>query len=77
MKLWILRPVRDWEPWYDKAFGFVVCAETEAAARALVTRSTEAGDEGDGVWSDPKETTCVELVAEEGERIVMRDFYAA
>lgn len=37
MKLWLLRPVvgldendNPWWPWYDKAFGFVVRAETEA-----------------------------------------------
>ncbi len=50
MKLWILRPtVRlpneddPWKPWYDKAFGFVVQAETEEQARALA--DSEAGDE--------------------------------
>ena len=42
MKLWLLRPREDlpydkdpWEPWYDKAFGFVVRAETEERARAI------------------------------------------
>lgn len=37
MRLWELRPIdKDsgpWEPWYDKAFGFVVRADTEAQAR--------------------------------------------
>jgi len=41
MKLWLLRPrvLEDtfdpWEPWYDKAFGFVVRAETEKDARQM------------------------------------------
>jgi len=42
MPLWLLRPREDlpvednpWEPWYDKAFGFVVRAKTEAIARQL------------------------------------------
>ncbi len=46
MKLWILRPVKDdnlWDPWYDKAFGFIVAAETEEAARALA--QSKGGDE--------------------------------
>jgi hypothetical protein len=53
MKLWLLRPVDNlpddanpWEPWYDKAFGFVVRAETEEGARRLATE--EAGDEKHG-----------------------------
>ena len=36
MRLWLLRPQEGliegdnpWDPWYDKAFGFVVRAETE------------------------------------------------
>ena len=37
MRLWILRPIDEaagqWSPWFDKAFGFVMRAETEEAAR--------------------------------------------
>jgi len=50
MKLWLLRPVdglkkndNPWKPWYDKAFGFVVRADTEEEARALA--HADAGDE--------------------------------
>jgi hypothetical protein len=50
MTLWLLRPVENlpiddnpWDPWYDKAFGFVILAETEADARALADKN--AGDE--------------------------------
>ena len=34
-----------WDPWYDKAFGFVVRSETEEDARALAAK--ECGDEGE------------------------------
>lgn len=86
MKLWILRPVEGldkkdnpWEPWYDKAFGFVVRAETE----------DEAGDENLGKflsaktantnqpWKEAKYSTCTELLAEGEAGVVMQDFAAA
>lgn len=80
MKLWLLRP-RDsnsgpWDPWYDKAFGFVVRSETERAARTYA-------DEGGGcetrygekqVWSDERLSTCEELASDGPEGIVLRDF---
>lgn len=75
MRLWLLRPVTGWKPWYDSAFGFVVRAETEERARHIA--STEAGDEGSVVWFDPAKTTCVELQAAGPEEIVLRDFAAA
>jgi hypothetical protein len=53
VKLWLLRPVDNlpngdnpWEPWYDKAFGFVVRAKNEQEAREFAT--AEAGDENRG-----------------------------
>ena len=53
MKLWLLRPVdglakndNPWEPWYDKAFCFVVRAETDTEARDMA--HAEAGDENRG-----------------------------
>lgn len=36
MKIWLLRPIDgcdEWNPWYDKAFGFVVRAAREQEAR--------------------------------------------
>ena len=85
-KLWLLRPIDSesgpWDPWYDKAFGFVVVAPSEGEARA-VTRD-EAGEEvydspdDANPWEDPKLTTCEELTAgNESAHIVMRDFAAA
>ncbi len=75
MKLWLLRPVDDWEPWYDKAFGFVVRAETEGRARELA--SADAGNEGAGVWLNADETTCEELSDDGPEAVVIQDFKSA
>ena len=94
MKLWLLRPVdglkkndNPWEPWYDKAFGFVVRAETEEEARALA--HADAGDEnrdtfmGSKVadtnqpWMNAQYSTCVELLPEGAAGVVMKDFAGA
>ena len=75
MKLWILQPIEPWDPWYDRAFGFVVRAQTEQEARVLA--STEAGDEGGSSWQDEDKTTCYELTAEGFSCVVLRDFWAA
>ena len=94
MKLWILRPVDGlaknddpWEPWYNKALGFVVRAETEAEARAMA--HAEAGDENRGMflcrktadtnepWKNAKYSTCTELLPEGTAEVVMQDFARA
>ena len=88
MKLWLLRPVENlpegddpWEPWYDKAFGFVVRAETEDGARSLA--QANAGDEKRNrrssrqPWLDAKYSTCAELTAEGAAEMVIRDIQYA
>lgn len=96
MKLWLLRPLNyepapdhafpnewgPWKPWYDKAFGFVVRAESEAEARQMVL--ARAGDEtdhhhnnSDTTWTSAEFSTCEELTAEGPAGVVMRDFAAA
>jgi hypothetical protein len=83
MKLWILRPVENlpdhaspWKPWYDKAFGFVVRAETEEAARAFANR--EGGDETwANPWLDSTVSTCIELTPDGEEGVVIIDFARA
>lgn len=79
--LWILEPVAGsgpWDPWYDKAFGFVIRAATESDARRIAHES--AGDENRGgadPWLDPSLSTC-EILIEDGEPgIIMRDFASA
>lgn len=79
MKLWLLKPKSTapdrWHPWYDKAFGFVVRAETAASARA--NAATDAGDEGRDAWTNEEFSTCEELTCEGEVGVVIRDFAAA
>lgn len=88
MKLWLLRPVdgdRHWEPWYDKAFGFVVRAETEEDARRHA--SDDEGDEGRdsykpgkhlaSPWLSGEHSTCVELMPDGESGVVLREFHSA
>jgi hypothetical protein len=85
MKLWLLRPVdglskndNPWSPWYDKAFGFVIRAETEEEARALA--DANGGDESGATkhpWKDAKYSTCDELRPEGAAEVVMQDFASA
>jgi len=92
MKLWLLRPAKKlpednaWEPWYDKAFGFVVRAETEERARQIANKNggQETGDimydiyrVGGNPWLDPKQSTCVELTVSGKEMMIIRDFMSA
>ena len=93
-KLWLLRPQKDlpseyspWEPWYDKAFGFVISAESEEAARKIAHENE--GDENRGFpnnyraaitqspWLESGYSTCIELTNEHPEGIVIRDFASA
>lgn len=76
MKIYLLRPKEYWTPWYNKAFGFIVCAKSPKAARELA--SQDCGDEGQGVWLDRKYTTCKELKAKKNdtEKVILRDYAA-
>ena len=82
MKLWLLRPVESvlkidrerlnpWHPWYDKSFGFVVRAPTEDMARFIA--SEKCGAEGREPWLNAEYSTCVELLPEGAEGMVMED----
>ncbi len=76
-----------WEPWYDKTFGFVVRAENEQKARELANEN--GGDENRGEfmrtkiantitpWLDPDYSTCIELMPDGDEGLVMQDIAAA
>ena len=92
MKLWLITPQPDlpeetspWEPWYNKAFGFVVRAKTEADARQIA--SGNAGEETrsfphrrtgqSDAWENPTLSRCVELHQDGKKGLVLRDFHAA
>lgn len=90
MKLYLLRPVgytvhndtvpKDsiWDPWYDKAFGFVISASSPNEARALA--HARGGDENRSLlnpWLDPKQSTCTILKPTKESQIIIRDFAAA
>ena len=91
MKLWLLRPTETlkehdnpWKPWYNKAFGFVIRAETGKEARE--TAHANAGDENRGEflgsriantinpWLDSKYSTCVKLTYKGNSEIILEDF---
>jgi hypothetical protein len=105
MKLWLLRPLgkyleedspnyskedNPWVPWYDKAFGFVIRAETEKRARKIA--QAHGGDEIDEwkregkigewkcgkqpTWLDVRYSTCTELTADGPEELIMEEFKA-
>jgi hypothetical protein len=94
MTLWLLRPVENlpiyddpWDPWFDKAFGFVILAETETDARAFADKN--AGEENRGEflgrkisntnnpWLTAKYSTCVRLDSITTPGIIIRDFASA
>lgn len=90
--LWLLKPRDDiegkdpWNPWYDKAFGFVVSARDEAEARQIA--NAHGGDEvgpvrnnvyrtGGNPWLDERFSTCERLVAPNEATVIMRDYARA
>lgn len=93
MKIYLLKPKEEqkegdnpWRPWYDKAFGFVIIAENEEEARKIANEN--GGDEtgkisnmvyrtGGNPWLSDEYSTCVELTAEHGKGVVIRDFASA
>lgn len=82
MKLWLLRPKGStntpnwpWEPWYDKAFGFVVRAETEGEARAFA--AADCGDEGRDAWMSYSRSSCEELSQEGDAGVIVQDYASA
>ena len=88
MKLFILRPITEldndpWDPWYDKAFGFVIRANDEEEARKIA--DSNAGDENERYitiknnhpWLDEKYSTCNELTTDGESELIITDFRRA
>ena len=71
MKLWLLVPVVDWNPWYDKVFGIVVRAKSEQQARQQA--SEDHGAEGKEVWLDSTKTTCSILASKGKQETIIVD----
>ena len=63
---------------YDKYHGFVVVAQTEAAARAQCAYGDERWDDKD-YWDNPDRSTCekIGLSYEHANCVVLYDHYAA
>ena len=94
MKIFELRPVENlknndnpWEPWFDKSFGFIVKAETEAEARKYAGENAGGENRGEFLstktanttnpWIDEKYSTCVELNGDGEAGMIMQDFARA
>lgn len=78
MQIWKLEPVdgcsKPWDSGYDKAYGFVVLAETEEGARLLA--ANDAGDEGRDAWINSQLSTCKVVDTHPPARLLLRDFCA-
>ena len=76
MRLWILKPVDDssapWLPYFDRMFGFVIRARTEDAARGVA--ASNCGAEGPDAWLSSKLSTCVEVLAEGSEGVILDNY---
>jgi len=66
--LFLLKPIEDWEPWYNRVFCFVICAPTELHARQIA--SEQSGKEGEDVWMDVTKTRC-EIIDPNGPPMVL------
>jgi hypothetical protein len=96
MKLWLLRPLdvddlpdgeNPWDPWYDKAFGFVVRASNEDEARKFAHADAGCENRGEFMqkeiakttepWLDAKYTTCVPLSDDGESGVVLKDYHSA
>ena len=72
MKLWLLEIVGCID--YDWCDGFVVRAKNEVEARRQASEA--AGAEGPGTWTDPRHSSCKELIKKGHAGIVLQSFNA-
>lgn len=92
MPLYELRPTElgrktNWDPWYDKCFGFLIRARTELSARKIADK--EAGDENRGEflgevlskekhpWLNAEYSTCKEVKEKGKTELIIKDFRSA
>jgi hypothetical protein len=77
-KLWLLRPVKDADPWrnfHNCTFGHVVREDSEIAAR--IAAGHAAGDEGPQAWRSPQFSTCEELTGVGPAGVIMSEYVKA
>lgn len=77
MKLWLLKAKEEMPPWnsgYDKAYGFVVRAETEERAREIAEENSGNEAAKYSAWLKLEFSTCTELLPEGEESLILRDF---
>jgi len=94
MKLFELRPKKNlpyndnpWKPWYDKVFGFIVRAETEAEARKYADVNAREENIGEFLgekmsetkhpWLDENYSTCIEMNSDGNAGVIMLEFLGA
>jgi hypothetical protein len=84
--LWLLRPKEGispdpWQPWYNRCFGMVIRAGSEAEARMLIEKYTgsEFSPYGNGKnpWLSSDTSTCVPLDADGPDEVIMTDVESA
>ena len=82
MNLYLLKPINPdagpWDPWYDRAFGFVVRAKSPTMARKIADEN--AGDENriaGHPWLYPAMSSCKVLRADGPEGLILQDTHAA
>jgi hypothetical protein len=75
-----------WEPWYDKAFGFVIRAENEQEARKIANENggDEVGEVSNNVyrtggdpWLNPNFSECITLSCDGKKGVIIKDLRSA
>lgn len=74
-KLYLVKKIEEWSPWYDSVNGFVIRAVSEGQARSIA--SSKSAGEGSFAWLDPSKTSCEELLTDGEVEVVICDFSAA
>ena len=69
--LYLLEPIREHDPWYDKVVSLVVRATNKEHARTLASKA--CGDEGPAFWLSPALSRCEPIDANGEPAVLCRD----
>ena len=73
-KIWNVRRIGQTN--YDLAFGYIVRASDEKAAREIASASVSGHDEDDrAVWTDSAQSTCVEVSQDGAPMMIACSFH--